>query len=349
MLSQSTRKSGWSFLVGTALLLGGVATFLPLSGCSQQTTDYELLNVSYDPTRELWKDLNAAFVPKFEEKHGKTIKINQSHAGSGPQARAVIEGLPADVVTLALSSDVDAISRSEVIAEKWSERLPHNSVPYTSSIVFVVRKGNPQGIKDWPDLAKPEVQVIVPSPKTSGNGKLAFMALWGSVVLNGGTEDEAREFVKKIYKNTPVLDTGARGATVSFAERGLGNVHLTWESEAHLEIAQSNGDLELVFPSSSILAEPPVTVVDKVVDSRKTREIAEEYLQFLYTPEAQQIIANHYFRPQDTTVLEANRDRFPEIKLYPVTAISPGGLGEAQKRFFDDRGEFDQIYESSGK
>jgi sulfate/thiosulfate-binding protein len=306
-----------------------------------------LLNVSYDPTRELWANLNEAFVPYYEQNFQKKVQIKQSHAGSGPQARAVIDGLEADVVSLALKSDTDAIRKSGLVAENWQERLPNGAVAYTSNIVFVVRKGNPNGIQDWPDLVKPGVQVITPSPKTSGNGKLAFLAAWGSVTLNGGTEDQAREFVKTIYKNAPVLDTGARGATVSFAQRGLGNVHLTWESEAHLEVHESKGELEIIYPKTSILAEPPLAWVDSVVDRKNTREIAEEYLKFLYTPEAQQIIANHYYRPIDPQVLEANRDKFPEMRLFPVTDVVPGGLDEAQARFFDDGGEFDKIYQSA--
>ncbi|WP_437227157.1 sulfate ABC transporter substrate-binding protein [Planctomicrobium sp. SH661] len=306
----------------------------------------QILNVSYDPTRELWKALNAAYEPKYKAEHKKPLTVKQSHAGSGPQARAVIDGLEADVVTLALWSDTDAIHQKGLIADGWEERLPNHSVAYTSTLVFVVRKGNPQGIKDWPDLVKPGVEVIVPSPKTSGNGKLAFLAAWGSVILNGGTEEQAREFVTTIYRNAPVLDTGARGATTSFAQRGLGNVHLTWESEAHLEVDESKGALEIVFPPTSILAEPYVAVVDKVVDQRGTRAIAEEYLKFLYTPEAQEIIAKHFYRPIDPAVLEAHRGQFPEIKLFPVSAVAKD-LNDAQVRFFNDGAEFDKIYQPS--
>ena len=328
-----------------ALSLGLLVVGL-LSGCSGSSNEKELLNVSYDPTRDLWKSLNAAFEPHYQKEHQESIHIKQSHAGSGPQARAVIDGLEADVVTLALWSDTDAIHKRGLIADGWEKRLPNNSVAYTSNIVFVVRKGNPLNIRDWPDLVKPGVQVIVPSPKTSGNGKLAFLAAWGSVVLNGGTEDQARTFVTTIYKNAPVLDTGARGSTISFAQRGLGNVHLTWENEAHLETDESGGELEIVFPPTSIMAEPAVAVVDQVVDRKGTRAIAEEYLKFLFTPEGQEIIAKHYYRPIDPMVLEAHRADFPNIKLFPISALV-SDLNEAQTRFFNDGGEFDRIYRTA--
>ena len=316
-----------------------------LTGCSQSSSEKILLNVSYDPTRELWKDLNTAFESQYQKEHQEPIQIKQSHAGSGPQARAIIDGLEADVATLALWSDTDAIRKKGLIAAGWEERLPNRSVAYTSTIVFVVRKGNPLGIRDWPDLVRPGVEVIVPSPKTSGNGKLAFLAAWGSVVLNGGTEDQARTFVTTIYKHAPVLDTGARGANMSFAKRGLGNVHLTWENEAHLEVDEAGGELEIVIPPISILAEPHVTLVDHVVDAKGTRSQAEEYLKFLYTPEGQEIIARHFYRPIDPEVLAAHRADFPEIKLFPVSDLVPD-LDAAQKRFFDDGGEFDRIYDS---
>ena len=357
MLNFSTFPASMSFMAQFSIhrvFLRPVGTILPvvlvvtglLSGCfSGSGTQNELLNVSYDPTREMWRSLNAAFEPQYQKEHQEPVRIKQSHAGSGPQARAVIDGLEADVVTLALWSDTDAIRKQGLIAEGWEKRLPNHSVAYTSSIVFVVRKGNPLGIRDWPDLVKPGVQVIVPTPKTSGNGKLAFLAAWGSIVLNGGTEEDARAFVKTIYKNAPVLDTGARGATTSFAQRGLGNVHLTWESEAHLETDEAGGALEIVYPPVSILAEPPVTLVDAVVDRKGTRALAEEYLKFLFTPEGQEIIASHFYRPIDPAVLEAHRASFPEMKLFPVSALVRD-LNEAQIRFFNDGGEFDQIYQA---
>ncbi|SFI06326.1 sulfate ABC transporter substrate-binding protein [Planctomicrobium piriforme] len=335
------------------LFASGLALSAAFAGCNGSATnpdgtaakpEVEILNVSYDPTRELWKEMNQAFEPKFKEEHQQAVKVKQSHGGSGPQARAVIDGLDADVVTLALWSDTDAIRKKGIIAEGWEEKLPNRSLPYTSTIVFVVREGNPLNIKDWPDLVKDGVAVITPSPKTSGNGKLAFLGAWGSVVLNGGTEDDARKFVTKLYRNVPVLDTGARGATTSFAQRGLGNVHLTWENEAHLEVAEAGGKLQIVYPPSSILAEPHVAIVDSVVDRKKTREVAEEYLKFAYSPAGQEIIAKHFYRPSDPAVLEAHRADFPDIKLFPVTSLV-ANWDEAQGKFFGDGGVFDLIYQ----
>jgi sulfate transport system substrate-binding protein len=336
-----------------------LVALLLLAGCehsqSVATTDratpaapaknIELLNVSYDPTRELWKDINKAFIPAYEKDHaGQKLQVKQSHGGSGTQARSVIDGLEADVVTLALWSDTDAIRKKGLIADGWIDRLPNRSLPYTSTIVFVVRQGNPEGIKDWPDLIKPKASVITPNPKTSGNGKLAFLAAWGSVMTAGGSETDAREFVTKLYKNVPVLDTGARGATTSFAQRGLGNVHLTWENEAHLEVAESGGKLEIVYPPVSILAEPHVAVVDSVVDRKGTRAAADEYLKFLYTPAGQEIIAKHFYRPSDENVLAAHKASFPEIKLFPITALV-ASWDESQGKFFADGGVFDAIYQ----
>ncbi|MFN0198527.1 MAG: sulfate ABC transporter substrate-binding protein [Planctomycetaceae bacterium] len=303
----------------------------------------ELLNVSYDPTRELWKDLNAAYIAA-NQKEGSTLTIKQSHASSGSQARAVIDGLEADVVTLALWSDTDAIQKKGLIKASWVDRLPNRSLPYTSTIVFVVRKGNPKGIKNWSDLVQPGVEVITPNPKTSGNGKLAFLGAWGSVILTGKSEDDAKAFVTTIYQNAPVLDTGARGATTSFAQRGLGDVHLTWENEAYLEVAEAGGELEIVYPSLSILAEPHVAVVDSVVDRKGTRAAAEAYLKFLYTTEGQEIIAKHYYRPTDEQILAKHREQFPTIELFPITKLVKD-WDEAQAKFFADGGLFDQIYQ----
>lgn len=329
------------------LLLGVVA------GCgdtgaagTSSSSSVELLNVSYDPTRELWKDLNAAFVPAYEKEQQKSLSIKQSHGASGSQARAVIDGLEADVVSLALWSDTDAIRKKGLLKEGWEETLPNRSLPYTSTIVFVVRKGNPRGIREWADLIKPGVGVITPNPKTSGNGKLAFLAAWGSIVLNGGSEDDARDFVTKLYKNTPVLDTGARGATTTFAQRGIGDVHLTWESEAHLEINESKGELELVYPSLSILAEPHLAIVDSVVDKKGTRNAAEAYLKFLYTPQGQDIIAKHYYRPTNAESLTKHKDKFPELKLFAVTELVKN-WDEAQGKFFSEGGVFEAIYTPS--
>jgi sulfate transport system substrate-binding protein len=304
----------------------------------------ELLNVSYDPTRELWRDLNARFVPQYEQQTGSRLEINQSHGGSSSQARSVNEGLEADVVTLALWSDTDILRQSGLIAEGWEQRLPNHSLPYLSTIVFVVRKGNPKGIRDWADLVRPGVQVISPSPKTSGNGKLSFLAAWGAVLRGGGTEEQARDYVSRLYRQTPVLDAGARGATITFSQKKIGDVHLTWENEAHLEVAEGAGALEIVYPSRSIQAEPYVAVVDANVDRKGTRAAAEAYLQFLYTAEAQEIIAQHHYRPTHPDVRKKYADRLPAIELFTVTAVA-GSWAEAQKKFFAEGGVFDQIYQ----
>jgi sulfate transport system substrate-binding protein len=312
-------------------------------GSSQGGSKITLLNASYDPTRELWRDMNGAFATAYEKEHGGKVEIKQSHGGSGSQARAVIDGLEADVVTLAMWSDTDAISKKGLLAKDWEKKFPNRSLPYTSTIVFVVREGNPKGVKEWADLVKPGIEVITPNPKTSGNGKLAFLAAWGSISLNGGNEEAAREFVTKLYSAVPVLDTGARGSTTTFAQRGIGDVHLTWENEAHLEVAESGNKLEIVFPSQSILAEPHVALVDSVVDEKGTGAAAEAYLKFLYTPEGQAIIAKHFYRPVDEKVLAANRDKFPNLKLFPITDLV-ASWDEAQRKFFADGGVFDAIY-----
>lgn len=312
---------------------------------STPATKVELLNVSYDPTRELWKDLNSAFSASYEKETNTAVTIKQSHGGSGSQARAVIDGLEADVVSLALWLDTDQIRKKNLIKEGWEERLPNRSLPYTSTIVFVVRKGNPKGIKDWSDLSKPDVQIITPNPKTSGNGKLAFLAAWGSVIVGGGSEDQAREFVTKLYKQVPVLDTGARGATTTFAQKEIGDVHLTWENEAHLEVQEAKGSLEVIYPSVSILAEPHVAVVDANVDRKNTRTAAEAYLKFLYTTEGQEIIVKHFYRPTDADVLAKHAKQFPELSLFPITKLA-ASWDEAQTKFFGDGAIFDTIYQS---
>lgn len=327
-----------------------------LAGCTEQSArnvaagskpsaDIELLNVCNDPTRELWKDINQVYVAKYEQEHGGKITIKQSHGGSSSQARAVIDGLEADVVALGLWPDTDQLRKSGLIKEGWEDRLPHKSLPYTSTIVFVVRKGNPKQIRDWSDLVKPGVGVITPNPKTSGNGRLSFLAAWGHVILNGGSEAEARDFVAKMYRNAPVLDTGARGSTITFAQKGIGDVHLTWENEAHLEVAEAKGELEVVFPPASILADPPVAVVDENVDRKGTRAAAEDYLKFLYTPEGQAIFAKHYYRPVDEKVFAEHKEKFPDIKLFAVTELA-ASWDEAQGKFFSDSGVFDAIYQA---
>jgi sulfate transport system substrate-binding protein len=333
-------------VTGAGLLLLG-ATVWSLSGCGQQQTDgVELLNVSYDPTRELWRDLNEKFIPSYEQKTGQKVAIRQSHASSGSQARAVIDGLEADVVTLALWSDTDALRKKGLIQNGWQDRLPNDSLPYYSTIVFVVRKGNPKGIKDWPDLVKEGVEIITPNPKTSGNGRLSFLGAWGAVRQRGGSEDAARDFVTKLYQHTPVLDNGARGSTTTFAQKKIGDVHLTWENEAHLEISETPGELEIVYPPLSIRAEPFVAVVDANVDRKGTRAAAEAYLQFLYTDEAQHVLAKHHYRPIQEEVRKQHIAELPELKLFPITAVAES-WDDAQQKFFASGAIFDSIYQPS--
>jgi sulfate/thiosulfate transport system substrate-binding protein len=303
-----------------------------------------LLNVSYDPTRELYQDFNAAFVKYWKGKTGQTVSIKQSHAGSGGQARAVIDGLEADVVTLALAYDIDAVAQAGLTTATWQKRLPQNSSPYTSTIVFVVRKGNPKGIKDWGDLARPGIQVITPNPKTSGGARWNYLAAWGYALRQpGGTDAKARQFVGDIYKKVPVLDSGARGSTITFARRQIGDVLLAWENEAYLALQESPGQLEIVSPSISILAEPPVAVVDKVVDRHGTRALAEAYLQYLYSPEGQEIAAKRHYRPRDPAIAARFASNFANVKFFTIDEVF-GGWQKAQKAHFADGGIFDQIY-----
>ena len=305
----------------------------------------ELLNVSYDPTRELWRDINASFISSYEKKTGNRLSIKQSHGGSSTQARAVIDGLEADVVTIASIIDTDAIRRKGLIKDGWIDRLPQRSLPYYSTIVFVVRKGNPKGIKDWTDLVKPGVQIITPNPKTSGNGYLSFFCAWGSVVLRGGSQEEAVNYVTKLYKQVPVLDSGARAATTTFVQRGIGDVHLAWENEAHLEVREAKGELELVYPPISIRAEPHVAVVDANVDRRNTRTAAEAYLNYLYSDEAQDTIAKHYYRPVNEVFLKKHAEKFPDIRLFNITEIAKDYF-DGHKRFIAEGGVFDAVYKS---
>lgn len=319
---------------------------LPLlfAGCGQRPTDtVELLNVSYDPTRELWREVNAKFVPEYQQRTGQAVLLRQSHASSGSQARAVLDGLEADVVTLALWSDTDALRVKGLIRDGWEERLPEHSLPYFSTIVFVVRKDNPKGIRDWPDLVKPGVEVVTPNPKTSGNGRLSFLAAWGAVRQRGGSEEEARDFVTRLYQHTPVLDNGARGSTTTFAQKKIGDVHLTWENEAHLEVAETPGELAIVYPTGSIRAEPFVAVVDANVDRKGTRAVAEAYLRFLYTDEAQHILARHHYRPINEAVRRHYTAQLPELKLFPITAVA-ASWQDAQQKFFAHGAVFDTIY-----
>lgn len=305
-----------------------------------------LLNVSYDPTRELYEEYNKAFIAHWKEKSGEEIVINQSHGGSGKQARSVIDGLEADVVTLALSYDIDSIAeRSGFLAKNWQERLPDNSSPYTSTIVFLVRKGNPKRIKDWEDLAKPGISVITPNPKTSGGARWNFLAAWGYALRKwNNDEGKAKEFLKSIYQNVPVLDSGARGSTTTFVERGIGDVLISWENEAYLAVNELGRDkFDIVVPSISILAEPPVALVDRNADRRGTRKVAEEYLKFLYSEQGQEIAAKHYYRPRLSSVAQKYSDKFPKIELLTIDEVF-GGWQNAQKKFFADKGIFDQIY-----
>ena len=303
----------------------------------------ELLNVSYDPTRELWRQLNERFIAAYAKSPGGQLTIKQSHGGSSAQARAVIDGLEADVVTLALEPDTDAIRKAGLIADGWQKQLPNGSVPYTSTIVFVVRKGNPKGIKDWPDLVKPGIQIITPSPKTSGNGKLSFLAAWGSVVSRGGSDAAALEYVTKLYKQVPVLDSGARGSTTTFAQKKLGDVHLTWENEARLEVQEVGGELEIVNPPTSILATPPVAVVDANVKRHGTEAAAKAYLEYLYTDDGQEIIAKNFYRPVKPEVLARHKADFPDVKLFPMTTVAKD-WNDAFAKFFGEGKVFDSIY-----
>jgi sulfate/thiosulfate-binding protein len=306
--------------------------------------DVSLLNVSYDPTRELYVDFNKAFAAAYQKETGKSVEIKQSHGGSGSQARAVIDGLQADIVTLALAYDIDAISAKGLLAPDWQKRLPLNASPYTSTIVFLVRKGNPKGIKDWDDLIKRGVDVITPNPKTSGGARWSYLAAYGYALKKYGSDDKAKEFVANLYRNVPVLDTGARGSTTTFVQRGIGDVLLSWENEAFLAVKELGPDkFEIVVPSMSILAEPPVAVVDKVVDKRGTRAVAEAYLQYLYSPEAQELEAKNFYRPRLEAVAAKYAANFPQIPLFTIDAEF-GGWDKAQKTHFADGGVFDQIY-----
>lgn len=325
-----------------------VATTALVLSTAAHAAEVSLLNVSYDPTRELYQDFNKAFAAHWKAKSGDDLKNKQSHGGSGKQARAVIDGLAADVVTLALAYDIDEIANRGLIAKDWQKRLPHNSAPYTSTIVFLVRKGNPKAIKDWNDLARPGIAVITPNPKTSGGARWNHIAAWGYALKQpGGNEKTAQEFLTKIYKNVPVLDSGARGSTTTFIERGIGDVLVTWENEALLAIKELGPEkVEIVSPSISILAEPPVAVVDKVVDRRGTRKVAEAYLQFLYTDEGQEIAAKNYYRPIDEKIAKKYAAQYPKLKLFTIEEIT-GGWNKAQKIHFADGGVFDQIYAPS--
>jgi len=329
------------FAVALSATLAGSALVSPAFAA-----DITLLNVSYDPTRELYQDVNKAFAKEWKAKTGDTVTIKQSHGGSGKQARSVLDGLDADVVTLALAYDIDALAERGLLAKDWQKKEPLNSSPYTSTIVFLVRKGNPKGIHDWNDLIKPGVAVITPNPKTSGGARWNHLAAWGYALKQpGGTPATATAFLQKLYKNVPVLDSGARGATTTFVERGIGDVLIAWENEAYLAVKELGpGKFDIVTPSVSILAEPPVAVVDKVVDKRGTRKVSEAYLKFLYTDEAQDIIAKNYYRPAEPKAAAKYASQFAKVKLFTIGDVA-GNWTQAQKTHFADGGLFDKIYE----
>jgi len=325
-------------------LLSSLAVTLLLSGAA--FADRSILNVSYDPTRELYQEVNKEFIKFWKEKTTETVSIQQSHGGGSKQTRAVIDGLEADVVTLALSYDIDQIAeKGGLLPKDWQNRLPNNSIPYTSTIVFLVRKGNPQGIKNWDDLARPGVSVITPNPKTSGGARYNYLAAWVFAEKNYGNKDAARDFVKRLYKNVPVLDSGARGSSTTFIQRGIGDVLITWENEAFLALKESaGGDYEIVVPPTSIKAETPVAVVDSIVKKHGTQDLAEAYLQYLYSPVGQKLAAKHFYRPYHPEYADPeDLKRFPKLEMFTVSEKF-GGWPQAQKEHFDDGGTFDQIY-----
>lgn len=328
----------------TGLKTGLLAASLLISGAA--FADRTLLNVSYDPTRELYKEFNQAFIQHWKGKTGEDVHIQQSHGGAGKQARAVIDGLEADVLTLAITYDIDKIAaNAKLLTQDWQKRLPNNSIPYTSTMVFLVRKGNPKGIRNWDDLVKEGVSVITPNPKTSGGARYNYLAAWAFAEKTYGSKEAAKDFVRKLYKNVPVLDSGARGSTTTFLQRGIGDVLLTWENEAYLALKElGQGGVEIVVPPVSILAETPVTVVDKVVDKNGTRDLAEAYLNFLYSPTGQKLAARHFYRPIDPKVVDAaDLANFPELERVTVDQAF-GGWANVQKEHFDDKAIFDQIY-----
>ena len=323
-----------------------VALTLVAAAGTAPARDITLLNVSYDPTRELYQEVNAAFAAAWKAKSQDTVSVKASHGGSGKQARAVIDGLEADVVTLALAHDIDEIAaRARLLPADWQQRLPHRSTPYTSTAIFLVRKGNPKGIRDWGDLARPGLAVVTPNPKTSGGARWSYLAAYGWALRQpNGSDASARDFVARLYRNVPVLDSGARGSTVTFAKRDIGDVLIAWENEAHLALQEFGAQkFEIVYPPSSILAEPPVALIDKVVDKHGTRAVAQAYLEFLYTPQAQEIAARHHYRPIDAQVGARYAAQFPKLALFTIDEVF-GGWAKAQKTHFADGGVFDQIY-----
>jgi len=323
------------------LLTLALGAALPLSASAAST---ELLNVSYDVARELYKDINPAFIAAWKQQTGQTVSIKQSHGGSSKQARAVADGLEASVVTMNQANDIDMLAERGLVAKDWARKFPNNAAPYYSTMVYLVRKGNPKHIRDWQDLARPGVQVIIPNPKTAGNGRYTYLAAWGSVLKKGGNDAQARELVSRIFKNVPILDAGGRAATTTFTQREIGDVLVTFENEVQLVKKEMGQNFDIVYPATSILAESPVAVVDKVVDKKGIRKQATAYLQFLYTEPAQEVIAQHFFRPRSEAVLKKHSASFKPVKLFTVDEVF-GGWDAAQKKHFDDGGEFDKIYQ----
>jgi len=330
-------------IMQSALLFGAVAGVA-------HAADVTLLNVSYDPTRELYQEFNTAFAKQWKAKTGDNVTVKQSHGGSGKQARTVIDGLDADVVTLGLAYDIDEVAEHGLLDKSWQKRLAHNSTPYSSTIVFLVRKGNPKGIKDWNDLVKPGVAVITPNPKTSGGARWNYIAAWGyALKQKGGSEETAKDYIARLYKNVPVLDSGARGSTVTFVERGIGDVLIAWENEAYLAVKELGPDkVDIVVPSVSVLAEPPVAVVDKVAAKHGTGKVAQAYLEYLYSDAGQEIIARNYYRPTVETAAKKYAGQFPKLKLFTINEVA-GSWAQAHKTHFADGGLFDQLYQPSGK
>ncbi len=329
----------------TFLAASAATATLPFLGCNSDRR--QLLNCSYDATRELYRRLNRLFTENYHAKFGDTIRVTPSHGGSGSQARAIIDGLPADVATLAMQPDLEAIRKKGLIEANWLDRFPHRSCPYTSTIVFVVRKGNPHNIRDWSDIAShSNVKVIAANPKTSGAAKLGVLAAWGSVRMAGGSEKEAYELVSAVYRKVPALEPSSRVATVTFARKQIGDVHLTWENEAWLEQREMKGEVEIVYPKRSILAEPHVAIVDANVERKGSRATAEEYLRFLYSPESQDVIADNHYRPTTPEAEARHASKFGKIERFAITQILPGGWDEAQKKFFDDGAWFDRLFQS---